>query len=435
MDKPDQDSFDAAELLSYASARLGAPVNGVLAGASVDELLEALLRSSPPGRIILAGSLQPHWGPILDALGRPWSMLVLEGREAMGTLMDAAAQAGPGDQMWLNLERTPALDFMDLLSLDAFLAFAAARPAPPLVVIQHDDAPGLVRTQRLAVDRLENVLLVRESIESAYALGMPAVLHGMAGLEPRPHPPVLPHFKNRRHLLVLDVDGVLLDPGRAFTEAVAGALAELEPGMPWDDLKYAALKRMGGFNNDFRLAAGALALFEAGLLADLAQVDAAGLAALAPRMDALEPMCTVIVRKHYSRTHWLERPLVRRHDLDAFKGDMAIFTGRPPVELAQAFEVLGFRLPAVTDSALHLRKPRPEGLIQLADAYRTRRITFVGDSVDDATALAAARRLRPDLDWVFAAVGPNRAGFAGAEDLQAECLLDLLPQLSARSLP
>jgi phosphoglycolate phosphatase-like HAD superfamily hydrolase len=80
----------------------------------------------------------------------------------------------------------------------------------------------------------------------------------------------------------------------------------------------------------------------------------------------------------------------------------------------------------VADSAPHLRKPRPEGLIQLADAFRAGRITFVGDSLDDAAALRGARALRPELAWRFAAVGPDRARFAESADPQAMGLVDLL---------
>jgi phosphoglycolate phosphatase-like HAD superfamily hydrolase len=348
--------------------------------------------------------------------------------------MDAAAGAEPGDQLWLELDRTPSLDFMDLLTLDAFLAFAVSLPTPPLVVLLHDDAASLGRTQRLTVDRLGNVLLLRTALDAAYALGRPEQLDALAGGAGRPPlPTVVPH-RGRRHLLVLDVDGVLIDPGRAFTEAVAAALAELSPGLAWDDTRYAAFKRLGQFNNDFRLAAGALALAEEG---GLDRLGAPGLSVthLDARIHELEPLCQVIVQKHYARTRWLERPLVRRQDLDAFKGDIAIFTGRPPEELAMAFEVLTFRLPAVADSAAHLRKPRPEGLLQLADSYRAGQITFVGDTRDDAAALAGARALRPDLDWTFAAVGPDRELFHQPGDLQAEGLLALLPQLMARSRP
>ena len=37
----------------------------------------------------------------------------------------------------------------------------------------------------------------------------------------------------------------------------------LAPELVWDDARYTAFKRAGSFNNDFRLAAGALALAEA----------------------------------------------------------------------------------------------------------------------------------------------------------------------------
>ena len=430
---------EGSRRLALEAARLGAPEQGVLAGPSLDSLLEALLAATGPGEIILAGSLQPHWAPRLDALDRPWRALRLEGRDALDTLMEAASTAGAGAQIWLNLDRTPPLDFMDLLSLDAFLAFAISRPVPPLVVLLRDDAPSLVRTQRLAVDRLGQVLLVRETPAGAYALGQPELLDAMAGGAARPPVPaeVRPGEavgRGRRHLLVLDVDGVLIEPGRAFTEAVACALAELAPGMAWDDARYAALKRHGGFNNDFRLAAGALALAQDGTLTDLDTGAGATLARLEPRIQALEPLCQTVVQKHYARTRLLERPLIKRQDLDAFKGDIAIFTGRPPEELAMGFEVLGFRLPAVTDSAPHLRKPRPEGLVQLADSYRAGKVTFVGDTCDDAAALASARALRPDLTWTFAAVGPDRDRFRAEGDLEAESLLDLLPHLQARSL-
>jgi phosphoglycolate phosphatase-like HAD superfamily hydrolase len=202
-------------------------------------------------------------------------------------------------------------------------------------------------------------------------------------------------------------------------EAVAGALGDLAPGLAWSDEAYLELKRAGGFNNDFRLAAAALALAERGerLGGDASRLE--------PAIRAWEPACAAAVRRHYARTRSLERPLVTRAQL-APAGDLAIFTGRPPQELGFAFQVLGFTLPAVADSAPHLRKPRPEGLVQLADAFRAGRITFVGDSCDDAAALRGARALRPDLGWRFAAVGPGRGRIARDGDLQAERLTDLL---------
>jgi phosphoglycolate phosphatase-like HAD superfamily hydrolase len=414
-------------------SRLGAPAGGVLGGPSIDALLEALLQATPPGRIILPTSLVATWAPRLQALGRPWTQLHIEGQSALDTLMDAVTDAQPGDQVWLNLCRQPRLDLLDLHSLEAFLPFAASRPQPPLVVLMRDDAPELLRTQRLAVDRSGNVLLLREIPGAAYALGQPELLAQLAAAGGSGPVGPLPPVRGRGQLLVLDVDGVLIDPGRSFHEAVAAALAELAPGLAWDDGLFAAFKRVGGFNNDFRLTAGAMALFEAGELDRLPAAEGIGFPHLEARIRELEPLCQAVVQKHYARTRRLERPLVNLQDLQAFKGDLAIFTGRPPEELIMAFEVLKFRLPAMSDSAPHLRKPRPEGLLQLADGYRSARVVFVGDTCDDAAALAAARALNPGVEWVFAGVGPERERFTGAGDLSAASLKDLMPQLQAGS--
>jgi len=328
-------------------------------------------------------------------------------------------QAGPGDQVWLDLGATGTAG-PDPEVLDRWLGAAGSAPEPPLVVLLRDDAPARARTHRLAVDRPGRVLLLREGAAGgACALGRPALLRRLEaarGWPPgrcgyRPLPPA------GGHLLVLDVDGVLIDPGRAFLEAVAGALGDLAPGLAWADEDYLRLKRGGGFNNDFRLAAAALALAEQGRTAGPLPER---------RVRALEPRCRVAVRRHYARTRSLERPLVRPEHLAGWPGELAVFTGRPPQELAFAFGLLGFRLPAVGDSAPHLRKPRPEGLIQLADAFRAARVTFVGDSRDDASALRRARALRPEIHWTFAAVGPDRDRIAEPGDLAAPGLPDLL---------
>lgn len=412
------------------TAALGAPRGGALAGASIDAFLLALLAARPPRRVWVAGSLRAQWEAPIRAAGAECRVLQLEGREVLNTLMDATSECGPQEQIWLNLDRNPSLDHMDLLTLDAFMAFAATRPFPPQVVFLRDDAPGLPRTQRLAVDRHRIVLLLREAGSGAYALGMPDLLADLGGAGggalPEPFgPPPVPG----RQLLALDVDGVLIDPGRSFVEAVSAALAELAPSLPWDDDHFAAFKRLGGFNNDFRLTAGALALAEIGGLDGLRHATGKSLAHLDPRIRELEPRCRAAVQKHYARTRRMERPMVSREDLAVFPGDLAIFTGRPPDELTLAFQVLGFRIPAVADSAPHLRKPRGEGLVQLADAFRCGRVTFVGDTCDDASALRSARALCPGVDWVFAAVGPDRPWIAEDGDLQAPRLKDLLPTL------
>jgi len=233
-----------------------------------------------------------------------------------------------------------------------------------------------------------------------------------------------------RRLLVLDVDGVMIDADRSFAEAVARALQELAPQQPWSDDDWLAFKRVGGFNNDFRLAAGALALAERDGMDRLRKAEGIGFPDLEERIRELEPRCQAVVQRHYAVTKALERPLISLAELRALGVDLAVFTGRPPEEWDLAVAVLGFALPAVTDAAPHLRKPRPDGLLQLADAFRAQEVLFVGDTRDDAASLAEARALRPDLRWTFAAVGPDRERIGG--DLQGESLRSLLPELQRR---
>ena len=376
-------------------------MGGALAGPSLQDLLEAVLAAWPGGRTFLSPSLAPRWSRrIADRGGDP---------RALDSLGEVPASA---DQIWLDLGGSAEDDE----SLAAFLAAAGARAVPPLVVLLRDDDPARAHSQRLAVDRPGRTLLLREAAGArAYALGRPELVRVLAAAAawPADGRPIEPVAGAGGSLLVLDVDGVLIDPGRAFMEAVAGALAELAPDLAWHDEDYLRLKRAGGYNNDFRLAAGALA-----------EQGADG--ALEAGIQAWEPACRDAVRRHYALTRRLERPMVTREQLAAAPGELALFTGRPPQELGYAFGVLGFTLPAVGDSAPHLRKPRPEGLIQLADAFRARRITFVGDSPDDAAALRGARALRPELDWRFGAVGADRARIALDGDLRAATLMDLI---------
>ena len=237
-----------------------------------------------------------------------------------------------------------------------------------------------------------------------------------------------------RRLLVLDIDGVMIDADRSFAEAVARALAKLRPGLPWSDGTFRAFKRVGGFNNDFRLTAGAMALCErhgeVDLMAILESAEGQGFPELESRMAELEREAQRAVQAEYAETVALEKALVTFTELEATGRDLAILTGRPPEELDLAWAVLGFRLTAVCDSAPHLRKPEPAGLLQLAEAFRAEEVLFAGDTRDDAKALRAAREIRPDLAWTFAALGPDRDRFAEPGDLTFPTLRDLLKELS-----
>jgi histidinol-phosphate aminotransferase len=522
------------ELTERLRKRLGAPSGGLLLGPSSGALLDLVAMAGLSAQDTVAIP-DPGFSlyPLLARRHGGRVRLVPQGK---GFPLEPWFQALDCRQVWLTLPNNPTGAWTSPEALEPLLAAAAARPKPPLVVLDEAYAEFSPATHRLAVDRYPNVLLLRtfsKALASAawrigYLLGDPVLVAKLATLQlpyslpaaslealdvaldhaaefeaavravperrdrlaaaltthqaapsaanflhlsPDPAqaleaagmkarrlpgadaarvtlpseadtarlaaalganlPAPLP--RQRRRLLVLDIDGVLIDADRSFMEAVARALAELRPALPWSDEAFRAFKRLGGFNNDFRLTAGALALAEAHGDRDLQPVIEAtmgqGFPDLEARIQALEPMAQAVVQKHYADTIRLERPLVTLAELRSTGRDLAILTGRPPEELLLAWQVLGFELPAVCDAAPHLRKPEPAGLLQLADAFRAEEILFAGDTIDDARCLQAAASLRPELVWQFAALGPDRARFASPGDLQSATLRDLLPIL------
>jgi len=161
---------------------------------------------------------------------------------------------------------------------------------------------------------------------------------------------------------------------------------------------------------------------------------ATGFPHIEARIQALEPGCAQVVTRFYKSVPPPDTALVTLAELEALGWDLAVLTGRNYEELESGFQVLGFRLPAVADSAPHLRKPMPGGLLQLADAFQAEEIVFVGDTRDDAQTLRLAREARPDLVWTFAGVGHLRDSIARETDLRAPSLRALLAVLKgARS--
>lgn len=523
-----------AELTERLRRRLGAPEGGLLLGPSSGALLDlvAMAGLSAGERVAIP---EPGFSlyPLLVRRHGGRVRLVPQGT---GFPLEPWFSALDCRQIWLTLPNNPTGAWITPEELEPLLATAAARPEPPLVVLDEAYAEFAPATHRLAVDRYPNLVLLRtfsKALASAawrigYLVGDPALISRLATLQlPYSLPTaslealdvaldfaadfeaavrVIPERRDRlaaalpshhaapsagnflhvspdpsdaleaaglkvrrlpganatritlgteeatvrvasvlgaelpapaprlrRRLLVLDIDGVLIDADRSFMEAVARALAELRPALPWSDATYMAFKRLGGFNNDFRLAAGALALAERFGDEDLQpRVQGAmgqGFPELEARFQALEPAAQAVVQKHYADTIRMERPLISLPELRATSWDLAILTGRPPEELELAWRVLGFQLPAICDAAPHLRKPEPAGLLQLADAFRAEDILFAGDTIDDARCLRAAAALRPELRWRFAGIGPDRGRFSTTDDLQCENLRDCLPTL------
>jgi histidinol-phosphate/aromatic aminotransferase/cobyric acid decarboxylase-like protein/phosphoglycolate phosphatase-like HAD superfamily hydrolase len=244
----------------------------------------------------------------------------------------------------------------------------------------------------------------------------------------------------KRTLLVLDVDGVLIEAEASFRTAVAKALLERFPALPWEDGIFRTMKRVAGMNNDFRLAAAVGWLWEEKSLASDSRFDAL-LRGVAPAfnaselasIDANEAILAPLVRRHYGSTQVLEHALIDLRALHEISEDCAIFTGRDPHELNLAQDTLGFSLPAVCDRGPHLRKPQGAGLLLLRDAFRADRILFVGDTHDDYAALKAAQRELGHVEFAFCAVGAFASEIVPSPDSNAtfafRSLRDALPSL------
>lgn len=248
----------------------------------------------------------------------------------------------------------------------------------------------------------------------------------------------------RAGLLVLDVDGVLLDPRPSFyraaqevsLEAATRALGR-PPGPAVTDEEIGAFKAVGGFNDDFELAAGcawALVAREAARtkrsVSEWARLSAGGglgallevirpelpqevLAATSRACDpaAVRERCAA---RYSGRSRCMamygidpdahpdlpdgglwdtESILCNADALRSIQHRLALFTGRNRGEAELALERLGLRVDSamcVVDDGTCPRKPEPEGLLRLAATANTP-LAFVGDSVDDQRAVLAYR--------------------------------------------
>ena len=426
------------------------PTGAWLSPQQLEPLLEATAALPDPPLVVL-DEAYAEFAPFTHRLAvdrypnlillRTFSKALASAGWRLGYLVGAPALIAPLAALQLPFSLpAPALE-----ALDVALQFKAAFARQVRTVPERRDRLAAALGDRVAAPSAANFLLLRPDpgpellaagIQSRSLPGdagrvtvgtedQARATAAALGVELPPPVPGTP-----RRLLALDVDGVLVDGDPGFMNAVAKAVAELAPGLPWMDAHYLAFKQVGSFNNDYRLCAAVLALHEQGALDSVWTAQGqGGFPQVEARIRELEPRCAEVVTRWYQSVEPPDTPLVTRAELDALGWDLAVLTGRNYEELETGFGVLGFRLPGVADNAAHLRKPLPGGLLQLADAFQAEEIVFVGDTRDDAQALRGAREARPDLVWTFAAVGPNRDSIAREGDLRAPSLRALLTVL------
>ena len=232
---------------------------------------------------------------------------------------------------------------------------------------------------------------------------------------------------SRFDTIVFDVDGVLIDVSKSFTQAVKEIVrhhvkyAEADTTL---EEHIAALRRVGGFNNDWDLAYGLIALLRArasngpdqgplGLEEISARTGVRGLELVGTLVppDALPEYEEVLATGQ--RLYWgldtaeqlqhngtdhesegglyrLEEPFVTLGFFDELRGlgvkKLGVFTGRNRREVRQALETLGYTSQSPFDvivTSEEFSKPDPAGLFYLARVLETTRGIYVGDTGDD----------------------------------------------------
>jgi len=185
--------------------------------------------------------------------------------------------------------------------------------------------------------------------------------------------------KNRRRVLVLDMDGVLIDVTDSYRAAIASTVQHFSGRIISNDL-IQHYKNSGGWNNDWALSKK--------LILDTANVEVAYDEIVAVFQDCLlgKNHDGLILRERWIPADGLLEKLAVDHRL-------AILTGRPRAEVD--FTLTRF-VPKVewskivADGEVANAKPAPDGLIAIAAAHSGSTLTYFGDTVDDAQSARAA---------------------------------------------
>jgi len=197
--------------------------------------------------------------------------------------------------------------------------------------------------------------------------------------------------------LILDVDGVLMDPSSSYYAVGRQVLAR--EGATLSDEDIAAFKWAGGFNDDWDLARAALGIWrfrqrsgEGRPLRQLLAQDAglSGVLQLVGRDDPgdLSAECE---RLFAQRAHE-EVPLLHPRLLQevALRLPLYVCTGRTHAQALAAFEAFGIS-PKAFVSCETVKKPHPRALLPLLEGSTT--ALFVGDAWDDCLAALNAQPL------------------------------------------
>jgi HAD superfamily phosphatase len=177
-----------------------------------------------------------------------------------------------------------------------------------------------------------------------------------------------------KHVLVFDMDGVLVDVTDSYRETIIRTV-EIFTGKVISHDRIQKYKNHGGYNNDW--------LLSQKICRDLGvEVD----------YDTIVDhfMDLFINQGLINRERWIPRSGLLEKLSEKF--ELAIFTGRSTMEATITLKREGWvdRFLLVTATDVEREKPFPDGLLKIAALRPGKLLTYVGDTVDDARAAKSA---------------------------------------------
>ena len=179
-------------------------------------------------------------------------------------------------------------------------------------------------------------------------------------------------------VLVFDMDGVLVEVGESYREAIVQTVEHFTGKLVSHDL-IQDFKNQGGWNNDW--------LLSHRLISDRGvQVEYTDVVDYFNRIFLGENGDGLILREKWVPESDLLDRLARRATL-------AIFTGRARYEADATLSryAPGVRFdPLITDDSVEHPKPAPDGLLLVQQHHPDRQLWYLGDTVDDAHSARSA---------------------------------------------
>ena len=175
-------------------------------------------------------------------------------------------------------------------------------------------------------------------------------------------------------MLVFDMDGVLVDVTESYRETVVRTVEHFtQQTISRDSIQ--DYKNQGGWNNDWLLS----------------QKICRDLGVEIPYAAIVEYFNYLFLDQGMiHRERWLPRHGLL--DRLAEKFEFAIFTGRTTEEAEITLEREGLRdrFLLVTANDVECEKPAPDGLLKIAELRPSKKLLYIGDTVDDARCAKSA---------------------------------------------